>query len=258
MSLRELRSNVGELLRGREKITLCLDFDGTLAPIVPGPDAATLPESTRRHLVALARSPDVDVVVISGRALEDVRARVGVEGIRYAGNHGFELRDTDNEWVHPEIEEYRPLLERVSEELERELEPVRGCFVEDKGATLTVHHRRASSDEASFVIAAVQSVVDDDDLKMVVDEQSIEIRPDIDHHKGHAVEALSDDDSLVIYFGDARTDVDAFRTLAGWEDETVHVSVGSELPASGHLLESPDDVGQFLQWIRTELGDLEA
>jgi len=192
MSLRELRSDVGELLRGHEKITLCLDFDGTLAPIVPGPDAATLPESTRRHLIALARSPDVDIVVISGRALEDVRAR------------------------------------------------------------------GASSDEASFVIAAVQSVVDDDDLKMVVDEQSIEIRPDIDHHKGHAVEALSDDDSLVIYFGDARTDVDAFRTLAGWEDETVHVSVGSELPASGHLLESPDDVGQFLQWVRTELGDLEA
>lgn len=236
---------------GNQLVAALSRLDGTLAPIVQEPDDATLPADSRRHLVGLARSPDVDVVVISGRALDVVRSRVDVEGIEYAGNHGLELRGTGEAWVHPEIERYRPALHRVHEQLDRELEPVAGCFVEDKGATLTVHHRQAAPDEASFVIAAVQTVVEDEeDLSMVVEAQTIEIRPDIDYHEGDAVEELHDVDpeTLVIYLGDARTDVDVFRTLAGWDEETVHVSVGIELPASGHQLDSPDDVGQFLRW----------
>lgn len=257
----DLQTAVAELLVDREKVALCLDFDGTLAPIVQDPDDAALSEEIRRHLNALASSTDVDVVVISGRALSDIRSRVDVGGIKYAGNHGFQQRESDDEWVHPDIEGYRPVLERARGGLERELDPVTGCFVEDKYATLTVHHRQASSDEGSFVIATVQSLVEDEeDLTMVVDEQSVEVRPDIDHDKGDAVEELLDvgAETLVIYFGDAQTDVDAFRTLAAWDDETVHVSVGSKLPASGYHLESPTDVGQFLGWLRTELGDSDA
>jgi trehalose 6-phosphate phosphatase len=257
----ELRSAVGELLAGREKVALYLDFDGTLAPIVGDPDGATLPAETRRHLVALANSPAVDVAVISGRALDDIRSRVDIAGIEYAGNHGFERGGDGDAWVHPAVERHRPVLDRARRRLERELDSVPGCFVEDKYATLTVHHRRAGPDEGSLAIAAVQTVVDDEEgLSMVVDEQAVEIRPAIDYGKGDAVEELFDADpeTLAIYFGDAQTDVDAFRTLSAWDDETVHVSVGDALPASGHHLESPADVERFLRWLRIELGDLQA
>jgi trehalose 6-phosphate phosphatase len=209
----------------------------------------------------LAGSPAVDVAVISGRALDDIRSRVGLAGIKYVGNHGFELHDAGETWIHPEIERYRPLLDRARERIERELEPIPGCFLEDKHATLTVHHRQAGREGGSLAIATVQAVVDDEaELSMVVDEQAVEVRPDIDHHKGDAVEELFDaePDTLVIYLGDAQTDVDAFRTLAAWDDETVHVSVGDALPASGHHLESPADVERFLRWLRIELGDLKA
>jgi trehalose 6-phosphate phosphatase len=254
----ELRAAVERLLGDRERVALGLDFDGTLAPIVQDPDDATLPAGTRRHLVALAEHPTVDIAVISGRSLDDIRSRVDIAGVEYAGNHGFELHGSEGAWIHPAIERHRPALERALERLERDLEPVPGCFVEDKYATLTVHHRQGNTDEGSFVIAAVQAVVDGEDaLSMVVDDQAVEVRPDVDHDKGDAVEELigADPETLVVYFGDAQTDVDAFRTLAARDDETVHVSVGDVLPASGYHLDAPADVEQFLCWLRAELGD---
>lgn len=258
MSQSELKSTFRDLFAVREKLALCLDFDGTLAPIVQEPDEATLPPETRRHLSVLSSTLDVDIAVISGRALEDIRSRVDVPNVDYAGNHGLEIQKGGDIWVHPAVERHRDGLERACDRLERELAPISGCFVEDKYATATVHHRRADTDDSSLVITTVQDVVEDEDgLSMVVDDQAVEIRPDIDQHKGEAAEELVDIDSetLVVCIGDAQTDVDAFRTLAAIDTETVQVSVDGELPASGHTLESPADVEVFLQWLRTELGD---
>lgn len=254
----DLQAAVRNLLPAHETVALCLDFDGTLAPIVPDPNDAILPDETREQLAGLAANPVVDIAVISGRALEDIRSRVDIAGIKYAGNHGLELQGVADMRVHPALDRYRPALERTAEQLELELQPVPGCFIEDKYATLTVHHRRADTDDGSFVIATVQSLVDSEDgLSMSVDKQAVEVCPDIDYHKGDAIEELIDIDSdpLVIYLGDAQTDVDAFRTLAAADNDTIQVSVGSDLPASGYHLESPADVERFLGWLRKELNE---
>src|SRR6059036_2515327 len=63
---------------------LIVDFDGTLSPIVSEPSAATiLPECK----VALARLvPRLDLLaVISGRAPDEAREKVGLDGIEYFG-----------------------------------------------------------------------------------------------------------------------------------------------------------------------------
>jgi len=254
---RDPRAAVRELLAGGEPLALGLDFDGTLAPIVADPDDAALPAGTRRHLTALADVPAVDVAVISGRKLADVRSRVGVAGIGYAGNHGFELRRGETAWIHPAAERHRPALEQARERLERELAPVPGCFVEDKQASLTVHHRQAGPEAGSVAVAAVRAVADDEDrLSVVVDDQSVELRPDVDYDKGDAVEELlvAGPRTSAVYVGDARTDVDAFRALAARDGTTVRVAVGGDLPASNYRLESPADVERFLGWLRAEVG----
>jgi hypothetical protein len=61
-----------ELARGRGLVAL-LDFDGTLAPVVPDPAAAALAPMARSALAALAVNPRARLAVLSGRALADVR-----------------------------------------------------------------------------------------------------------------------------------------------------------------------------------------
>ena len=45
----------------------------------------------------LVNLPDVHVVVISGREVENLRAKVGVEGLTYAGNHGLHVMHADGQ-----------------------------------------------------------------------------------------------------------------------------------------------------------------
>lgn len=79
-----------DVIAWREKF-ICLDFDGTLSAIVGDPDAAT--PAAADALRRLASS--CPVVVISGRDLPDIRQRVGIAGLWYAGGHGCELIGPD-------------------------------------------------------------------------------------------------------------------------------------------------------------------
>src|SRR5437899_2092945 len=87
------RRSLRSLLAGipAERLLLFLDFDGTLAPIVPCPDAATLPAPVRRTLGRLARL--LPVVIVSGRTLSDLTRRVGVPGLRYVAHHGLVYKE---------------------------------------------------------------------------------------------------------------------------------------------------------------------
>ena len=75
-----------------EETALLFDVDGTLSPIAPRPELARVPAETRVELARLARSYLL-VACISGRPGEEAAALVGLDGIRYVGNHGLELDD---------------------------------------------------------------------------------------------------------------------------------------------------------------------
>ena len=84
-----------ECLAGPGSILLMTDYDGTLTPIVDDPADAVLAAQTREDLARLARSPRARVAVISGRGLEDLRARVGagrrhLRGLPRARDRGAE------------------------------------------------------------------------------------------------------------------------------------------------------------------------
>src|SRR5690606_8431566 len=67
---------IADWRRARERagrMLLALDFDGTLAPIVPVPDRAALLPAAHDAIGGLLRRRDTLVAVVSGRALGDVR-----------------------------------------------------------------------------------------------------------------------------------------------------------------------------------------
>src|SRR5256885_10928881 len=81
--------HVQQSAQGGDRLAMFLDYDGTLTPIVSHPEDAWLSDSMRRTLRELAaRMP---VAILSGRDLDDVRRRVDIAGIVYAGSHGFDI-----------------------------------------------------------------------------------------------------------------------------------------------------------------------
>ena len=71
-------------------VLCCLDFDGTLAPIVSDPSEARIRSETEPVLRTLVERPTVTVAIVSGRSVDDLRDRVDANAI-LVGNHGLEL-----------------------------------------------------------------------------------------------------------------------------------------------------------------------
>lgn len=111
------------------KLALLLDYDGTLAPIAPHPDLATLPQETKNILLRLSNHSDVHIAIVSGRNVDNVKKMVGIDGITYAGSHGLEILHPDgSKFVHPMPMEFES---KVSDLLKALQDTVRCGFVFD-------------------------------------------------------------------------------------------------------------------------------
>ncbi|WP_436923594.1 trehalose-phosphatase [Halosimplex amylolyticum] len=250
------RDSVADRLATAPGVVCALDFDGTLAPIVDDPEAAWMPPTVRERVERLASCPSVDVAVVSGRALTDLRERVDVDGIAYAGNHGLELRYDGREVVNPEARRCRDAVDRVCDRLADRLAHVPGVEIENKNLTATVHVRQVPAERVPEVERSVRTTVEETVAAGVPleirDGKAIrEVRPAVDWDKGRAVEQVTDEAPhgwLPTYVGDDVTDEDAFRAL---DDERgsldgLGVLVGERETAADYRLESPRDVREFL------------
>lgn len=123
------------------KLSLILDYDGTLTPPTSHPDLAILSEETIRVLQRLTCIPDINIAIISGRTLDNVKSLVGIENITYAGSHGIEILHPDGtNFVHPVPKQSEQnilsLQTRLIEEVCKE-----GAWVEKKGIILTYNYQ---------------------------------------------------------------------------------------------------------------------
>lgn len=81
------------------RLLLASDFDGTLAPIQRDPTTVEIEPEARSFLVWASQQPGVEVALISGRDLEDLRSRTsGIEAWR-SGSHGQEIESSSGELV---------------------------------------------------------------------------------------------------------------------------------------------------------------
>ncbi len=211
---------VAELARTPDRAAILLDVDGVLAPIVPRPEDAQVPEETRCELVRL-RDRYALVACVSGRPGAVARAIVGVEGLTYVGEHGLELE--------PEAEPWAERLAAFAAATE-EWPPER------KRLTLSYHWRTAPDEAAATaVLEQVAERARDAGLVPRWGRKVLELRPPIAADKGTAVRRLLGEHGLgrALYAGDDTTDLDAFRALEGLE-LGVRVAVASD--------ESPEEL----------------
>jgi trehalose-phosphatase len=233
---------------GARSLAIFLDYDGTLTPIVSHPEKAFLSDSTRQTLRTLATR--VPVAILSGREFEDVRKRVGIDGIVYAGSHGFDIAGLRG-LRRQEATKFLPALDAAEKELREKLAGIAGALIERKRFSIAAHYRNVNESDFPELERAVSEVaVRHRELRTMEGKKVYELLPNMDWDKGKAVLWLLEDLGLErpnpIYIGDDRTDEDAFRAL---EQHGVGILVSEEprATAASYSLKDPAEVERFLR-----------
>jgi trehalose-phosphatase len=251
--------HVQEIAGSGDRLAVFLDYDGTLTPIVSHPEDAWLPDSMRQTLRELAAC--APVAILSGRDLDDVRGRVLVDGIVYAGSHGFDIAGAGG--LRRQLGTACLLaLDKAQTELRQALDEIPGAQLERKHFSVAAHYRNVKKNEVPRVKLAIDEVAARHrELRRLHGKKVYELLPDIDWDKGKAVAwlletlALEHENVLPIYIGDDTTDEDAFRAL---ENRGIGIIVSEQLQptAATHALRDPHEVEQFLRELTACLGSM--
>lgn len=231
-------------------LLLGLDFDGTLAPLAPRPELAAMPARTRSLISALCGDGRVQIAVLSGRGLADLKAKVNVAGVHYAANHGLEIDSPLERWDHPTAAVLAADIKAVGRRLKEDLAGFRGVLVEDKGMTLSVHYRLAAPRHHAPVRARVAVALRPAEgrLRLSRGHMVWEVRPRVPWNKGHALLDLAarlPRPHALAFIGDDRTDEEGFKTLG---DRCLSVRVNPQGRSHARFgLSGPEDLVRMLE-----------
>lgn len=257
--------NVASQIGSAEHILLLADFDGTLTPIVARPDLVKLDDEMKEILGSISKKARITFGAISDRPLKELEELVGVKGIIYSGNQGFEVKCPKRKsYIHPEAIEAKPLVRKIARSLGERLEGINGVVIEDKGFSLSLHYRMVEDK----VVAKVKKIFDEETsplvqrgrVKVARGRKVIEVRPPLEWNKGEAIAYIMKNSRsagltmgkgvLAFYLGDDRTDEDGFLAI---KDSGISIFVGRRKKGScaRYFLKDVGDVKEFLRKIES-------
>jgi trehalose-phosphatase len=288
-SATELASAIARLAAARPPFVVVADFDGTLAVGARDPAIAHIEPVAQRALRRLARlAADrpgrLAVVVLTGRTVADVAARVRVGGIEYLGDHGLQHATMPRHGraerltvtVEPGFERHRDPAEILADGVADTLGRPPWLFVERKGPSVAFHVRQAD-DVAAAREAVLRAVAEVEAAAGLVDHglahyrgrSVVDLRPVDAGGKREAVERLlaRHRPGAITVLGDELSDVDAFEAVVAarsTDPSLVGVSVavhGAERTAPAELvavadlrLRSARSVGPWLAALGRAIG----
>ncbi len=232
-------------------LAVAADYDGTITPIVSHPGEAELPSRARRALERLTSVPGVRVMVLSGRAIDDLKRQVAVPGISLCGNAGLE---TENE--HTQREVHVPPGKEVPTSLRSELETwcqrFPGAWLEDKGHSVALHYRNVPQRFQGAFGAGVRRRARPHrgSALLIHGKKVFEVMPAISWNKADALEHWWNNQGMLFFFGDDTNDEPVHARVA--EKGGTAVAVGRVVSKAGYVLRGPDEVVWFLEWLGRE------
>jgi len=202
-------------------ILLCADFDGTITPIKPRPQQAILGKKTRLLLARLSKNKAFTVAIVTGRSLADIKKKVPVQGLIFAGNHGLEILYKNKKFVYPQAKKIIPLISKLGRALRTKIRSFSGAVLEEKELSLSLHYRLVNLKKLRILrkifLQLINPYLAQGEIRFTLGKKVWEVRPPIDWDKGRAVlylvKKLRQKGDSIIYLGDDTTDEDAFRAV---------------------------------------------
>ena len=188
------------------------DFDGTLAPIVADPEQAVALPGVPALLGTLAAHFAV-VAVVSGRPAAFLAERLAAAGpaVRLFGVYGLEWVEDGEVRRAPAVEQWRDPARAVVVAARAHFAG-EDVWVEDKGASVTVHWRRAP-DAGDRAWEFARHWAQRTGLLLQPGRMAVEFRPPVDIDKGVVVEKLATGCAAACFAGDDAGDLAAFAAL---------------------------------------------
>src|SRR3989344_1425314 len=250
--LNELPEIVKKVSKSNQ-LLLMLDFDGTLSPIAPSPPQAYIKKSIKAVLKNLAKQKNTHIAIISGRSLTDVKKKVGIQGLIYAGNHGLEWEIKAKRFFTPVPKAYTKINLMLRSRLSFLCKQYKGTFLENKGISLAVHYRLLNSkfrkDFTNKAALILEPYIGSRAIRMATGKKVIDIIPEILWDKGrlalYVVASLKkgNPNPSVIYIGDDVTDEGAFKALR----KNITIRVGyKQNSAARYFVKNTNQAGAFL------------
>lgn len=239
---------------GEKTPVLFLDYDGTLTPIVNNPADAKISGEMKKLITLVSKK--YNVAAISGRDMDDLKQLMGIDELIYAGSHGFRISGPNGFYhEHEKTAKIVPYLDQLEERLKESfVNKFQGIQIERKRYAIAIHYRNAPDEVAEKVKQKTDEFIEQlTGVKKGSGKKIIELKPDIDWHKGKAVhwilEQLGWSDTsqyLPIYVGDDVTDEDAFEAL---KDRGLCLIVGhhENKTAADYKLKNIYQVKQFFE-----------
>jgi len=240
---------------------LFLDFDGTLVNFKKDPQKVKITDTVQNIIQYFQDSKKFEIIIITGRTLQDIKNKVNINKINFAAVHGLHVQFQDGtEKIFKKSVRGETQLNEIKKEAKKLFSNINGVFIEDKKFTVAFHYRSVSKQKKSKIKNKFLSLVEKynfSNIETIEGDNVIEARPK-NWNKGDAVEVYlkqrSNTNSVFpIYIGDDSTDEDAFQYLKQ-KGLTIYVKNDSNLNTNAsYWLKNPEDVIRFLSIIIKEI-----
>lgn len=245
-------------------LLVALDFDGTLAAIVPHPPDAVLLPGMASVLEMLAAAPGVHLAIVSGRPLADLRPRIPLRDVAWIGSHGMEMQGHGLDGLPAGLQRYTSLLAGLAEELRRSTRFLEGVGIEEKPLGVALHTRQASPTVTAAARSLLERIASRENslassrepvLRIQEGHCVAELLPAVAFTKGTSLSLLMDrlriPGSAVFCAGDDVTDETMFRTLPNAVSVRIGRTTGGSAAesAAAFTAENPADLLDLLRHV---------
>jgi trehalose 6-phosphate phosphatase len=251
-----MAEQAARMARHAGEVAICLDFDGTIAPIVEDP-AAARPLPGIVDLLGPLADRYAAVALVSGRPATYLASHAAAPGVRYLGMYGLEEIVEGRVLVDPRLEAAQPAVAAARQDLAADpAVAASGAHIEDKRYAVAVHTRRVADPArwAGPIGEAAARVAAAHDLEVVGGRLVWELRPQARSDKGDAVRRVATESGArrLLVAGDDLGDLPAFA-VAEQVGGGLRVAVGSAeapaqlLDAADLVVDGPEGVRELLE-----------